>query len=172
VRNLVVTLLLTGVVSALSAQQGPIESLVSRSPFLPPNYRVNPPVTPPPPPQAPTISAASRFELIGVVSEDGVVSVSLRKRGEPRGTWLAPGEMVDDVKFIRFHLANREAVVDTKGRRETVPLKSSSIQAMPAAPPIQQRGPTSQTVTNDNNQPTGDETIQIPVRRRVIVPPK
>lgn len=165
----IATLLLTGV--WLNGQQGPIESLVSRSPFLPPGYRVAPAVQPttPTPPTAP---AGNRYELVGVVAIDGEVSVSLRRRGEPRGTWLAPGESLDSIRFVRFQLSSREAIVENGGRREVIPLKAPTVTGempAPVAPnPTKPPRPPFQTVTQSPQE--SSETVKLPVRRRVIVP--
>ncbi|MBC2603104.1 hypothetical protein [Puniceicoccus vermicola] len=165
-------LLLVGV--SLWAETDSIESLVERSPFLPHGYRKSEP----PREQtsrAPVAAAASRFELIGVVAKDGEVTVSLRRRGEKRGTWLAPGESIEDVKFIQFHLVRREAVVETGGRRETIPLKAPTVTGeIPAViPPPPGRGgfPTSSSAA-PKPQDDGNSSVKIPVRRRVIVPQK
>lgn len=160
-------------VSACASAMGPIESLVERSPFLPPGYR-SAPAEPREAqrPAPPVPSAASRMELVGVVAEGGVVSVSLRRRGEPRGSWLRPGESLDDVRYVRFNLPGREAVVETGGRRETIPLKPPSVSAMPAQPPPPARASAPGAAANaiPTPQPNESETPRIPVRRRVIVP--
>lgn len=156
--------------SALMAQMGPIESLVERSPFLPPGYRAPvqaQPNRPTPPPAAP---ASARYELVGVVANEGKISVSLRRRGTPRGEWLAPGEMIEDVRFVRFDLAAREAVVETGGRRETIALKSPSVTGQ-APPPVAVNQNRQQPQVTPAAQPNRDNKPRVPVRRRVIVSP-
>lgn len=157
--------------SILLGQMGPIESLVERSPFLPPGYRAEQQPTPQQRPAAPVPPASTRYELVGVVANNGEVSVSLRPRGGPRGVWLAPGESLDDVRFIRFNLATREAMVETGGRRETIPLKTPTVTGQvpqPAPPTVNPNRiqPQVTTAAPANNP----ETVKIPVRRRVIVP--
>ncbi|MEM0966857.1 MAG: hypothetical protein AAGJ81_11965 [Verrucomicrobiota bacterium] len=170
---MILTILGVSVGSLVQGQTAPIESLINRSPFLPPGYRTTP-VQPPKPVSPPVAAAASRFELVGVSTNNGVVSVSLRRLGEPRGTWLTPGDRVDDVKFVRFHLAAREAVVEVAGRRETIPLKPPSISAMPPPNPAANQRPPQTPVANNQvlpSPPTGNQNAaRIPVRRRVIVP--
>lgn len=158
-----------------AAQPGPIESLIERSPFLPPGYDARPePRQQAERPRAPTPTAASRMELVGVAAADGVVSVSLRRRGEQRGEWLKPGESLDDVRFIRFDAKSREAVVETAGRRETVPLKPPSVGQMPAQPQRRPQQPPRppRTQPGGSGEDSDDKKPRIPVRRRVIVPSK
>ncbi len=158
-----------------AADPGPIESLVERSPFLPPGYR--PPSTEVRTPQRPTPpapTAASRVELIGVVAAAGEIQVSLRRKGEPRGVWLAPGEQLDDIRFVRFDLPGREAVVETAGRRETIPLKPPAVSAMPDVADQPPDGNANQRQTSASSpKPPGasPDNPRVPVRRRVIVSP-
>lgn len=157
--------------SPLAAEPGPIESLVDRSPFLPPGYRSRE-VQKPTKPAEPVSAAQTRFELVGVVANDGVVSVSIRRKGQPRGSWLAPGESLDEVQFIRFDLAKREAVVEHQGRRETIPLKAPSVTGeIPVITMDQQPKMPPPPNAKPGAPPTPKpETVKIPVRRRVIVP--
>ena len=157
-----------------TAAPGPIESLVERSPFLPPGYRARaeePRTAQRPTPPTPT--AASRMELIGVVASGGEIKVSLRRKGEPRGVWLNPGELLDDVRFVRFDLSGREAVVETAGRRESIPLKPPQVSAMPTVP-NQPSGRNSnqrrESATPPKPPGSSSDTPRVPVRRRVIVP--
>ncbi len=156
-------------VSVCAAAPGPIESLVERSPFLPPGYqaRVEPRPTVRPAPPAP--SAASRLELVGVAAVDGAIRVSLRRRGEQRGTWLAPGESLDDVRYVSFDPGTREARVETGGRRETIPLKPPTVSPMP--PTAQRNTPAAAQATRVQSS-DDSEKPKIPVRRRVIVRPR
>ncbi|MGE9291050.1 MAG: hypothetical protein ACQKBT_08675 [Puniceicoccales bacterium] len=153
-------------------QMGPIESLVENSPFLPPGYR-SPVKTRPPEPTAPVSAAASRYELIGVVAKDGEVTISLRRRGEPRGTWLSPGESLDSIKFIQFHMGNREAIVENGGRRETIPLKAPTVTGkVPPIAPATQSAPSMPPPPATAAPKKAENTMKIPVRRRVIVSPQ
>ncbi len=170
-RLLIIALLLPA--PGLLAEMGPIEGLVERSPFLPPGYRAP---TPPPPRVTPTpapVAAANRFELVGVVSQEGEISVSLRPRGKPRGEWLKPGEEIDDVRFVSFNLGSREAVVETGGRRETIPLKAPSVTGQvpqPPPPAASQQPPPPKPPNARPGRGQPEENVRVPVRRRVIVP--
>jgi len=155
----------------LMGQMGPIESLVERSPFLPPGYNESrrPEIKPRPVPTVPV--ASSRMELVGVAADEGVVSVSLRLRGETRGTWLGPGETLEGVRFVRFDVSNRQAVVDNSGRREVIPLKAPSVSPIPEQPanPPRNSGPApARNVSQPDN--TKKRTVQVPVRRTFIAP--
>ena len=168
-------LLLLGVcllgVTGLYGQAGPIESLVERSPFLPPGYRSpRAPVRETRAPE-PVSAAQTRFELVGVVANEGEITVSIRRKGQPRGKWLAPGESLDEIRFIRFNLAEREAVVEHQGRRETIPLKAPSVTGEIPVITMNEKpsGPPPPPTGSPAIQQTKPDKVKIPVRRRVIV---
>lgn len=170
-KRLAAILFFCGWAGVATAQMGPIESLVQRSPFLPPGYKAPQERRPPPPPPQSVPAASTRMELVGVATEGGEVSVSLRLKGEPRGVWLGPGESLEEVRFIRFDPSKREAVVENAGKREVIPLKAPSISAVPVAANAPQNaapGPSRAAPQNNNNK----RSPQIPVRRRTIIVPK
>lgn len=157
------------------APVGPVESLVENSPFLPPGYQSGAAQPAPSPAMAPP--AASRYALTGVTTHDGVLRISLRKKGERRGRWLQKGESLEggNLRFVRFDEAAMVALVETVNGTEVIPLKKPRIipipQARPPTPPGLPEGVAPRTESAEEaggREPA--ERPNVPVRRRVIQP--
>lgn len=170
-RVLPVLILALGCLGVVSGQMGPIESLVERSPFLPPGYRPADSQRTPAPPPTVTPPASSRMEIVAVSTRNGAIHVSFRLKGQTRGVWVGPGETFEGIRFVRFDTANRQAVVENSGRREMIPLKAPSVSPMPAQTPRNPRaGAGNPPSTTSAPQTSSGPSVEVPVRRRIIVP--
>ncbi len=169
------SLLVISACACLNSLSVASSKLESNSPFLPPGYsRLKP--TPQKPVQQSNSPLARDLEFRGVVQLKGAYQISLFKKSENRGYWIAENSSENGISVSNFDAASMSITVTADGRSEQVSLMAASANPLPvvatspsatsASPPLP---PNIQAPNNTRKSQPTRRTIP---RRRVILPPK
>jgi hypothetical protein len=142
------------------------QSLVERSPFLPPDFQM--------PGTAPTVEegpppSASHLQLKGVFALNGEVRVNLFNTRTNEGTWVPVNGTIEGFRVVAYDAGRRAVTLDVNGtlshfdlaKPSDSPMAVATAPAGPGTRPAVQPGAPG---TNPAATPT--------VRRRTIVPPR
>jgi hypothetical protein len=135
-------LLLCVGVSALAAT----DSLVARSPFLPPGWGEKP-ETPTPVVAAPPTIISRQLEFKGLIELDGVTRFSVFDKKSNEGHWLELNESAGDFQIVRFDSARQSILISSGGRTEELALAS------PDESPMQISGSVTPSVKKNTSTP-------------------
>ena len=145
--------------SGMSEEEQDAPTLVTKSPFLPPDF--NPPGGAAGDPAMP--ASASQYEFRGVYQMGGRYYFNLYNTRDKSGTWVAEGESGSDApRIVRFDRDEDVLVVEVSGERVNLELVDTSDRPMPVATAARPT-PATLPATTSQQSPT-------PVRRRVIRP--
>ncbi|MDP0496865.1 MAG: hypothetical protein Q7Q73_11745 [Verrucomicrobiota bacterium JB024] len=105
--------------SALAAT----DSLVARSPFLPPGWGEKQ-EAPAPVVAAPPTIISRQLEFKGLIELDGVTRFSVFDKKANEGHWLELNESAGDFQIVRFDSARQSILISSGGRTEELALAS------------------------------------------------
>jgi hypothetical protein len=140
-------------------------SIVSKSPFLPPNFA--------PPGSAGSAEAppasASQYQFRGVYQMEGEYFFHLYNTRDKKGSWISKASSGNGTpKIIQYKLEDDVVVIDVSGKRVDLAMVETSDRPMPLTP----TRPSTPRVTPASSSASAQTTTgqQTPVRRRVIRP--
>lgn len=145
------------------------QSLVERSPFLPPDFqppgsRSDAEAAAPPP-------TASHLQLKGVFAIDGQTRVNIFNTRTNEGKWVATGGEVEGFRVVSYDPDERSVDLEVNGQIETFALAKPSDTPMAVAGAV----PAQVAAAQPNVQPVNRRVVRPSTttnRRRTIVPPR
>ena len=104
-----------------------VESLLERSPFVPPNATQQADAN---------ANALSIFELTGILSVGGKPQFSVRDTSTGRGFWLGLGETQDGLTVRSYDEASSSVVLEGHGASRKVVIREARVATAPPPPPV------------------------------------
>jgi len=154
--------------SFLSAEPSKLES---NSPFLPPGYKKLKPVQPESIPRS-NSPIAKDLEFRGVVQLNGTYQISLFRKSENRGYWIAENSSENGISVSNFDVDSMSVTINAGGRIEQLSLMAASENPLPVATSEPSPLPPQARSNRDQMQNTNEPKRRRIPRRRVIMPPK
>lgn len=149
--------------AALVAEESGAPTIITDSPFLPPDF--SPPGGAGGDPSIP--ASASIYEFHGFYQMGGQYYFNVYNTRDKKGTWVTESQSGGDMpKIVSFNLDEDVLVVELAGERVSLELVQTSDRTMPVAS-APRTSPTTRPATTTRSTSQGSTT---PVRRRVIRP--
>lgn len=146
-------------------------SLVSKNPFLPPNYKNAAITTVKPSPQS-NGPISRQIEFRGLMTLDNVTQFSLFNKNESKSYWLRPNQIQDGIIVSSYDKNTKALTVSMNGRTEVLVLMNKTSAPLPVVASYNQpinKSTRISTSSENKNTDQNDNRRVIP-RRRVILP--